>query len=264
MAHESMRKTIIVALTTGIVCSVLISATAVSLHDIQAEKRELDRIENILAAAGYPVEGRAIKEIYEENFSPVLVDLNTGMTVRQGKMDPQLNAENFDIRRLALSEAYGMDISKDKDIAGIRRMPKYMVVYLLKENNQTKTLVLPIYGQGLWSTMYGFIALDRDLNTVEGITFYQHEETPGLGGEIDDPRWKKTWYGKKVFDEEGRLRIEVVKGSVDPSKPEARFQIDGISGATLTSRGVHQLVRFWLGHNGYGPYLDRLREKMHG
>jgi Na+-transporting NADH:ubiquinone oxidoreductase subunit C len=139
-----------------------------------------------------------------------------------------------------------------------------MVVYLVKEDNKVDKIVLPVYGKGLWSTMYGFMALDKDLKTVKGFTFYDHAETPGLGGEIDNPRWKNSWKEKQAFDEEGNVKIEVIKGQVDTSRPDAKYQIDGISGATLTARGVDHLVQFWLGDNGYGLLIKSLREDIHG
>jgi Na+-transporting NADH:ubiquinone oxidoreductase subunit C len=121
-------------------------------------------------------------------------------------------------------------------------------------------LILPIYGKGLWSTLYGFLALEKDLKTVSGITFYQHGETPGLGGEVDNPNWKGKWQGKQAFDDSGDVIIKVIKGAVIPGAPDADHQIDGLSGATLTARGVDNLVQFWLGENGYGPYLQQIRE----
>ena len=123
-------------------------------------------------------------------------------------------------------------------------------------------MILPIYGQGLWSTLYGFIAFDKDLKTVAGLTFYEHGETPGLGGEIDNPRWKAGWKGEQAFDDDWKVRIEVLKGSVDRTRPESRYQIDGLSGATLTARGVGRLARYWLGDDGYGPFLEKLRKRM--
>jgi Na+-transporting NADH:ubiquinone oxidoreductase subunit C len=110
---------------------------------------------------------------------------------------------------------------------------------------------------------YG-LALADDLKTVKGFTFYEHAETPGLGGEVDNERWKKSWNGKQAFDTEGNLKLRVIKGIVDISRPEAQHQIDGLSGATLTSRGVDNLVSFWLGENGYGPLLKRLKEDLNG
>jgi Na+-transporting NADH:ubiquinone oxidoreductase subunit C len=127
-------------------------------------------------------------------------------------------------------------------------------------DGELKTLILPVCGYGLWSTLYGFLALEGDLRTVQGLKFYQHAETPGLGGEVDNPKWRALWRGKVVFDEQWRPRVELVKGSVDPSAPDAAHKIDGLAGATLTSRGVTNLLNFWLGDEGYAPYLARLRQ----
>lgn len=263
MPNENAKKTIMVALSVCIVCSILVSAAAVSLQGRQEENKELDRIRNILLAAALPVDDENIKNLYQEKVSPVMINLNTGVPVRDEDLDGALSIEGFDIRTAADS-LHGRKVPADEDMAGIRRMPRHMVVYLIKENGKTEKIILPVYGKGLWSTMYGFMALDRDLKTVKGFTFYEHAETPGLGGEVDNPRWKKSWEGKQVFDLDGNVTVTVIKGKVDLSRPEAIYQVDGISGATLTSRGVNNLVRFWLGANGYGPFLKRLREEFHG
>jgi Na+-transporting NADH:ubiquinone oxidoreductase subunit C len=260
MPDDSVKKTISVALGVCIICSVLVSAAAVSLHGIQEDNRRLDRIRNILLAGDIPVDDSNIRAIYEEKIQPLMVDLRTGEQVPDENFNDTLNIEDFDIQEIADNPDYGQTISVKKDIAGIRRMPKYMVIYLVREKEGIQKVVLPVYGKGLWATMYGFLALDRDLKTIRGFTFYKHGETPGLGGEVDNPRWKQTWIGKQVFDDKGSVRIEVIKGTVDVSHPEARFQVDGISGATLTVRGINQLIQFWLGDNGYGPVFKRLRE----
>jgi Na+-transporting NADH:ubiquinone oxidoreductase subunit C len=109
--------------------------------------------------------------------------------------------------------------------------------------------------------MFGFLALDADFRTIRGFTFYEHGETPGLGGEIDNPRWQKKWQGKLAFSEDGQVMIEVLRGSVEAGDPLAPYRVDGISGATKTTQGVQGLVRFWLGENGYGPFLDRAAEE---
>ncbi len=121
-------------------------------------------------------------------------------------------------------------------------------------------LVLPVEGYGLWSTLYGFIALEADLTTIRGITFYQHGETPGLGGEVDNPNWKRKWVGRKAFGPEGEVKIHVVKGLAGPPS-EDPYEVDGLSGATITSRGVSHLVQFWLGEQGFGPFLEKLEQK---
>ena len=121
-------------------------------------------------------------------------------------------------------------------------------------------LLLPIHGKGLWSTLYGFIALETDTRTVKGIGFYQHGETAGLGGEVDNPQWKKQWEGKLVLDDKYKPIFKVQKGSVDNADPMAQYKVDGLSGATITSNGVTGLIQYWLGEDGFGPYLARFRE----
>jgi len=129
------------------------------------------------------------------------------------------------------------------------------------DDGRLRQVVLPVYGKGLWSTMYGFVSLADDLTTVKGFAFYEHGETPGLGGEIDNPAWKKQWPGKKIYDESGQIRIEVLKGTVDREAPDAVYQADGLAGATLTARGVGNLLRYWLGEDGYQPFLETLKQE---
>jgi Na+-transporting NADH:ubiquinone oxidoreductase subunit C len=130
---------------------------------------------------------------------------------------------------------------------------------MVENEEGIETMILPIHGYGLWSTLYGFVALEGDLKTVVGLGFYQHAETPGLGGEVDNPNWKQQWTGKVVYDENGEVAVQVIKGSVDPGMANAEHKIDGLAGATLTSRGVEKLVQFWMGKNGFRPFLDNLK-----
>ncbi|MGB1091860.1 MAG: NADH:ubiquinone reductase (Na(+)-transporting) subunit C, partial [Oceanobacter sp.] len=146
-------------------------------------------------------------------------------------------------------------LSGDEDIASIKRLEKYAAVYIVGGNNIDK-LILPVHGYGLWSTLYGFLALEGDMDTIVGLGFYSHAETPGLGGEVDNPKWKSLWVGKEVFGDQGEIEISVVKGSAEPGNP---YQVDGLSGATLTSRGVHNLVRFWVSDKAFGGLLDKLK-----
>ena len=98
-----------------------------------------------------------------------------------------------------------------------------------------------------------------DFNTVAGLEFYDHKETPGLGGEIVNPRWKAIWKGKEVYSDAGDVVISVIKGSVDKRNEKAKYQVDGLSGATITSNGVTNLLSFWLGEMGYGPLIKQIR-----
>ncbi|MBD3386228.1 Na(+)-translocating NADH-quinone reductase subunit C [candidate division KSB1 bacterium] len=261
MSSDSTKKTIFVALGVCFVCSVLVSTTAVSLNSIQKNNQKREKLKNILAAGDLLQKETTIEKTYQTNIDPVVIDIGSGKLLREDGVPPDLNIQNFDLKDVSKDPRLSETIPPDEDIANIKRRPKYMVVYRVMEGDSVSKYILPIYGKGLWSTMYGFIALDDDLRTIRGFTFYDHGETPGLGGEVDNPKWKQTWEGKMAFDQNRQLRIQVLKGSVDPSDPNSKFKVDGLSGSTLTTRGVDQLVRYWLGENGYGPFFDYLREE---
>ena len=259
MSTDSTRKTVLVAFGVCLVCSVLVSSAAVGLKGIQDKNRELDKLKNILSAGNIPMDNADIRQLFNEKIESDLIDLNSGTVVSKNNYTDLLNPETFDIKAMAKNPKYNRTLSAGQDIAQIKQIPKNMVVYWVKDQGNVEKIILPIYGKGLWSTMYGFIALDKDLATVKGFTFYEHGETPGLGGEVDNPGWKKSWVGKKIINEAGKLEIEVIKEKVDPTDANSVYQVDGLSGATITTRGVNALVRFWLSENGYGPFLDRLK-----
>jgi Na+-transporting NADH:ubiquinone oxidoreductase subunit C len=261
---DSTTKTILVALGVCFVASIIVSTAAVELKPIQEKNKELDLLKNILAAGDLYQEGIDISKTYKEKISSQIIDLQTGETIPVEKYDAQCNVDNFNVDVMASSSEWGEDITPSNDIAGIRRKPKAMVVYTVKDGEEVDKYILPIYGKGLWSTLYGFVALDKDLHTIKGFTFYQHGETPGLGGEVDNPNWKSQWVGKQAYDAEGNLKIEVIKGIVDRSSDKSKYQIDGLSGSTLTTRGVNNLVRFWLSEHGYGPFLSKLKGDNNG
>ena len=144
--------------------------------------------------------------------------------------------------------------------ARVPRLPDWVLVYEVRgERGQLDLVVLPVEGLGLWGTLYGFVALDGALRTIRGLTFYEHKETPGLGGEVDNPRWKARWPGRLAFDDELAPVVRVVKG-VAGAIADDPYAVDGLSGATITSRGVTNLLQFWLGPDGFEPYLTRLRQ----
>lgn len=253
MTNDTVGKTLGVAFGVCLVCSMLVSAAVISLRPEQAANKALERKRNILMAAGLLAEGKSIDEAFEK-VHPQVIDLATGQVV--SGIDP----ETYDPRKAAKDPALSVAVPTEEDIANIKRRARYALVYLVEEEGEIAQVILPIHGLGLWSTLYGFIALDaRDLNTVKGLVFYEHAETPGLGGEVDNPAWKALWRGKKVFDSHGQVWIEVIKGQVDPNRPEAQHQVDGLSGATLTSRGIEKMLKYWLGQSGFGPFLARLK-----
>ena len=162
----------------------------------------------------------------------------------------------YDHIKAANTPSTSKPVPKDKDIAILKRQENIGPVYLWRDNNDDiEKVVLPIRGYGLWGTLYGYLSLSSDLNTVQGIEYYEHKETPGLGGEVDNPNWKGGWKGKKIFTETGAVNLKVVKGT-----SSSDYEIDGISGATLTTNGVTNMIQYWLGDEAYGPVLKNLKE----
>lgn len=250
---ESLGGIVSVALALCVVCSIVVSAAAVVLKPAQEVNKTRDLKRNILMAAGLYDAGLTIEEQFQRVDSRV-VDISTGQYATD--IDP----EGFDQRAAAKDPATSVALDSDADIANIIRQSRYAMVYLVNdEAGDLSKVILPVHGYGLWSTLYGFVALESDGNTIAGLGFYEHKETPGLGGEVDNPRWKDLWKGKQVY-RDGAVAISVVKGSVEQGSDAANWQVDGLSGATLTSRGVSNLVQYWLGEDGFEPYLRNLRE----
>ena len=251
MNNDSTSKTIIVAALLCIVCSVVVSSAAISLKPLQTKNKILDIKKNLLMASGI-VDSSADEQQINEAYKAVeakLVDFSTGDYADQ-------DAESFDAVAAARDPKSNHKIAKDKDVALIKVRAKYGKVFFIKENGAVTKVVLPVNGKGLWSTMYGFLVLDPDTTTIKGLGFYQHGETPGLGGEIENPNWKKLWVGKKLFDSNWKVAARVVKGSATAGSPH---DVDGLSGATLTSNGVTGLLQYWAGVDAYGPFLEKLR-----
>jgi len=251
--NEGLGRVLTVALALCIVCSVVVSAAAVVLKPQQQANKTRDLKRNILMAAGLYDANMSVEEQFERVTTRVV-------NIETGEYTSEINPEGFDQRAAAKDPSTSVRLSAEEDMAKIIRQAKYSLVYLVNDDEgELDKIILPVHGYGLWSTLYGFVALESDINTIVGLGFYEHGETPGLGGEVDNPRWKALWEGKKAF-RDGEVAISVIKGAVSPESPSADWQVDGLSGATLTSKGVHNLVQFWLGENGFAPYLENLRK----
>ncbi len=250
---ESVQKTITVALVLCVVCSIIVSTAAVMLRPAQKANKALDIKVNILkAAAMYEAGGDIDKQF--ESIEAKLVDLSTG------KFSDELDVVTYDQLKAAKDPSLSEALSADVDIASLSRLEKFAKVYVVSNGQDIEKIVLPIRGYGLWSTLKGFVALESDLNTVVGLGYYDHKETPGLGGEVDNPKWKAIWPGKKVYAADGSVALSVIKGTVSAGSPGAEHKVDGLSGATLTSNGVDYMVKFWMGDNGYAPFLSNLKK----
>ena len=245
---DSMPKTIAVAVGVCLIGSMAVSGTAVMLKPIQEQNKLLDKKLNILQVAGLYEEGADIEETFK-SIEPRVVDL------RAGKFTDAVDADTFDQRAAAKDPETSTKL--DVDPAGISRQANYASVYLIRDDaGAVDKIILPVHGYGLWSTLYGFIALEDDGNEIFGLQFYQHGETPGLGAEVDNPRWRSQWRGKKVFGDDDSVKISVAKV---PEPGGEDHHVDALAGASLTSVGVDNLVRFWLGEQGFKPFLANLK-----
>lgn len=287
MKRDSVAHTFKVAFGVCAVCSVLVSIAAVGLRGRQNRNKERERQKNILIAAGLfdeqqnqiVIDGQprgdlSVPELFTQPpegtgrrpwVETKIINLETGRPIdsETREMIERAFPKGYDQRKAINDETgqWSKRVPGEKDIAGIQRRERYSYVYFVHGGNGAlQQVILPIRGYGLWSTLWGFIALDADLVTIRGITYYQHGETPGLGGEVDNPDWKAKWEGKQAF-EDGEVAIRVIKGEVSEGDPEAEHKVDGLSGATITSRGVSNMLEFWLGKDGFGRFLDWMQKQ---
>jgi len=258
LGNDSLEKTIAVALSLCFVCAILVSFAAVALKPLQIENKAMDMKKNILDVAGLLEEDTDIHNAFAEQIEEKLVDITTGDYVED------MDVVAYDQRKAAKDPAQNITIASEDDIASIKRKAKIAKVYLVKKGDTIDSIILPMHGYGLWSTMYGFLALEADGQTVKSINFYDQAETPGLGGEVVNPNWRALWKGKKVYDEAGEVKLGLIKGVVDTSKPGSEYDVDGLAGATLTSLGVSNLVKYWMSNQGFATYLDKVRTKGEG
>ncbi|WP_049237097.1 Na(+)-translocating NADH-quinone reductase subunit C [Moraxella canis] len=262
-AKNSNVSTAVTALILCLVCSVMVSAVAVGLKSKQQENARLDLNKNILMAADmYDPETDSSSVIPERfaDFEVRLVNLQTGKFATDQEISAAgiNDVDGYDVSKAARTPYLSTSLADD--IAKIGGKPNFAKVYLAKDaNGEIDQIVLPIHGAGLWGPIFGLLTLDKDLNTVKGVNFYQHKETPGLGSRIEEPQWQETWVDKELYNEDGSRKIAVVKAGT-----AREGQVDGISGATLTIRGVNNLLQYWIGEDGYKPFLDNLKAGQAG
>jgi Na+-transporting NADH:ubiquinone oxidoreductase subunit C len=247
---ETFGKTLIFVFIVCLVCAALVSIAAVGLKPLQKANKLLDQHTKILEAAGLLEQaGKDIDGAFNKYIDARFIDLATGEYTTG---DHETYNERVDARNVDKS------IKPENDIAGLSRRANKVAIYLVKnDSGQVTSIVLPIVGSGLWDLMYGFIGLEADLNTVKSVIYSDLIETPGLGAEVLNPRWKALWPGKKMFDDNNEIAIQIVKGG---AKAGDIHGVDALSGATLTSNGVERTIHFWLGKEGYGPFIAKHRD----
>ena len=255
MSNDSTLKTFLVAFLLCVVCSVLVCLAALVRIDREAYNKQLEIRKTVLAADGYQQQiddGGDIDKLFLDNMELKIVDLDTG------EFATDIDPTTYDQRAALENPELSVKIPAEANIAGMGSRAKYAAIYMTKDGD----VILPIWGAGMWGQMHGYVALKKDGTTVKGFTFYEHAETPGLGAEVDNPRWKAQWPGKQIYNSSGKLVIKVVKnGKYNASAADANSTIDGLAGATVTSMHVKDIVRYWFGENGYAKFLAKLKAK---
>jgi Na+-transporting NADH:ubiquinone oxidoreductase subunit C len=252
--NESVIKTLLVSFSICLICSLVVSFAAVGLRDTQIENKLNDQRLKILQAGQIYNPELEIKTQFEA-LEVKFIDFQTGKLLSQYK---DFSIDTYDQLMATKDSSLSIQVPQDEDIAIIKNRENIGKVYIVRDElGSISKLILPIRGFGLWGTMYGYISLENDFNTVAGIEFYQHKETPGLGAEVDNPKWKDLWPGKQIY-QNNQVSLKVIKGKVENDDPMYTYKVDGLSGATLTSRGVSNMIEYWFSNSGYSSMLQEL------
>lgn len=261
MSQPSVGYTVGFAAALCLFCGVFVAGSAVLLKERQDANKLLDRQKKVLSVAGLIEDGASpspaeVQQLFDSRIVAKAVDIEKGVYAES------VDIQSFDQRKAAKDPA--TSVAAPANGAKVARVPNHAVVYQVVEGGSVEQIILPIEGKGLWSTLYGFVSVDTDMNTVKGLTFYEHAETPGLGGEVDNAKWKAGWPGRKVYNADGDVALKVIKGKAGPPADDPHA-VDGLSGATLTSNGVSYTLEFWFGDNGFGPFIENVKSgKVNG
>ena len=259
MNKDSPQRAILVVMLTAIVCSSLVSAAVVALRPIQLNNQMLDRSRNIMQLTGL----LAVDQVIEDD---QMLELYKGLDLRiididAADYDGEIDANTFSERQSLNDPDKSVAIASAQDLAKLGRRSRFAPLYMVWNNDELDRIILPVRGSGMWSMLYGYIALEPDLNTISGMTFYEQNETPGLGDQITHAHWLEQWKGRHVYDHKGNPRFRINEGTVEPGSASSEFEVDALTGATVTANAVTSLMHYWFGPHGYRPFLLAMREK---
>ena len=262
MTNDSPMKAVLVVAGTAFVCSLLVTVAAVRLQPIQRAYQDLERNRYLVNISGLVERGADLSdaEVVDafQRFDVMLVDIDAG------RYDESFNPMTFDQRQASADPELSVAIPSEFDSASLSRRSRYAPVFVVGDGRAPQRIILPMHGQGMWSTIYGFLALEDDLNTIAAVTFYEQGETAGIGDKILDPGWQRKWEGRQLSNDAGVLAFRVADGAVDGAAPGAANQVDAIAGATVTTNAVTATVQYWFGPHGFGPFLDNLKADSAG
>jgi Na+-transporting NADH:ubiquinone oxidoreductase subunit C len=259
MNKDSPRRAILVVLLTALVCSGLVSAAVVVLRPIQLNNQMLDRSRNIMQLTGLLP---ADREIEDDNMLELYKSLDLRIIdIDAASYDEEIDPNTFSERQALADPDRSIAIPSNQDQAKLGRRSRFAPLYMVWNKDKLDRVILPVRGSGMWSMLYGYIALEPDLNTISGMTFYEQNETPGLGDQITHAHWLEQWKGRQIYDYEGNPRFRINEGTVEPDSATAEFEVDALTGATVTANSVTSLMHYWFGPHGYQPFLLALREQ---
>jgi len=259
VSKDPPKNALLVVLVTALVCSSLVSAAVVLLRPIQLNNQLLEQSRNIMQLTGLLAEG------IETDDDEMLVLYKSVdrriVNIDEAVFDEAIDPNTFNKRKAVNDPELGVQIPGGMDLASLGRRSRFAPVYMVWKDGGLERVILPVRGAGMWSMLYGYIALDSDLNTIAGMTFYEQNETPGLGDQITHGHWLEQWKGRRVYDEQGELRFRVSEGVVPDGSATSGFEVDAISGATVTGNAVTAMMHYWFGPHGYQEFLAALREQ---
>lgn len=261
------------ALIICVACAGVLAVLAQSLKPLQDTQKQLFVTKNILKVLDLvPAEDaspREVLDMYEKNVERFFINID-GERIEAPK-----DADKFDalkeFKRFGLDYNSVNDLQALKQSAEYQRQPMRLSVFVRKdENGKPKYYAIPVFGKGLWSTIRAYVSFETDMNTIHDITFYEHNETPGLGARIEEPWFMTQFKSKKIYNESGTLvSVDVVKGGINPTNEMHRkHAVDGIAGATITANGVRDFLKtdFSLYQNFFPKFramkMDTMQQKL--
>jgi Na+-transporting NADH:ubiquinone oxidoreductase subunit C len=259
MNNDSPQKALLVVFLVALVCSVLVSVASIMLKPIQLRNQLVEKSKNVISLTGLmddtaALSGSAVLDAVNQ------LDIRV-LDIAGGDFASDINAAEFDSRAASNDPDLSIKIPPELDVASLGRRSRYEIVYLVWDGDQLSRIILPIAGQGMWSTIRGYIALENDLNTIAAVSFYEQTETAGLGDQIERPDWQAQWQGRKIYDSQGVYRFRIGPGTITPDSPASAYQVDSLSGATVTSDAVTRIIAYWFGPNGYKPFLETFESR---
>ena len=259
MNRDSPKNALLAVLVTALVCSSLVSAAVVLLRPIQLNNQLLEQSRNIMQLTGLLAEG---DELDDDEMLGLYKSVDRRIVnISDAVFDEAIDPNTFNKRKAVNDPELGVQIPAGMDLASLGRRSRFAPVYIVWKDGELERVILPVRGAGMWSMLYGYIALESDLNTIAGMTFYEQNETPGLGDQITHGHWLEQWQGRRIYDERGSPRFRVSEGMVEDGSATAGFQVDALTGATVTGNAVTSLMHYWFGPHGYQDFLMHLREQ---